>query len=125
MSKYVVLQRNQNLMARFGIHSHSLDSQTNEFFRSVPAFLITSVTVVFTIISCIVFIFKNIDNFESIFNAAMCVLAGTEVTCMFVSIGLNMKSIKTLHIKLQEIIDTGKLHFKLLTRFIYTERIFK
>lgn len=111
MSKYKVLESNQNFMVRLGIHSHSLDSQTNEFFKSIPAYLIVSITIIFTIISSFVFICKNITNYESVIDAAMCGFAGVQGVGMFISIGLNMMNIKTLHLKLQEIIDSGKFNW--------------
>lgn len=105
MSKFKVLHHNQKIMARLGINSHSLRSLTNEFFHSFSAFCITSITIIFTIISCIVFIYENITNYESVIDAAMCSFAGLQGCGMFISIGLNMKNVKALHLKLQEIID--------------------
>lgn len=105
MSRFKVLHCNRTFMARLGINSHSLRSLTNEFFHSVPAFCITSITIIFTIISCIVFIYKNFENYESVIDAAMCLFAGLQCCGMFISIGLNMKNVKALQLKLQEIID--------------------
>lgn len=109
MAGFKVLQSNQHLMARLGINSYCLRSLKNEFFHSIPAFCITFITIAFTIISCAVFIYENISNYESVIDAAMCGFAGMQGCGMFISIGLNMKNVKALHLKLQEIVDTISL----------------
>lgn len=108
MVKFTVLQSNQNLMARLGIGSHCLKSSRNEFFHSIPALCITSITITFTIISCGIFIYKNLSNYESVIDAASCSFAGLQACGMFLSTGLNMKNVKLLHLKLQDIVDNDK-----------------
>lgn len=63
--------------------------------------------MLFTIISTAAFIYKNYTDSELIINALVLVLAGIQSIGMFISISLNMNKIKMLHLKLQEIIDTG------------------
>lgn len=96
-------------MAKLGIHSYSLESQNNEFFRSVPAFIIAFLTIVFTLISCFLLSYENNTNSQLALDAAMTGMAGVQGSGMFVSIGLQMSNTKALQIKLQMLIDSGNL----------------
>lgn len=104
---FKVLEYNQTCMARLGIHSQNLNDLSNEFFKSPIAYLILSITVLFTIISSVVYIFRNSSNFESSMQAFIVTIAGVQTGGMFISIGYKMKIIKNLHIKLQNFIDAG------------------
>lgn len=109
MQKFKVLEYNQILMAWIGIHSHHLTKPTNEFFKSPVTYYVLFITIVFSIISCAVYVFKNVSDFRSSLGACLVVIAGFQKGGLFLSTGLNMKKLKVLHLKLQEIIDKGTI----------------
>lgn len=129
MNKFKVLQSNQNLMAQLGISSHRLTYQKNEFFDSKSVWCISFVHIIFTTIASSMFAYKNVSNFAIALDAFSCSLAGMQGCGMFFSIGLNMKKVKALHLKLQKIVDDGgtkfeinktrmnKTHFKFILNF--------
>lgn len=107
ISKFKVLEYNQNWMSRFGIHSHNLTGSNNEFYKSFGAFYILIFDIGFLILSSGVFIYKNYSNFELIFEPCLIAIAGIQSTGMFLSVGLKLKQVKALQLKFQEITDNA------------------
>lgn len=66
-----------------------------------------------------VFIYKNIDNYELVLEAVIYGFAGIQSAGMFISIGLNVMNIKALHLKLQKLIDTGNFKAILHSKRFY------
>lgn len=109
MSKFRVLKFNQDFMARCGIHSHRLNEPVNEFFHSFSTYFMLFHIIVVCIISSSVFVYQHSSDLEVAFATCLIVVAGLQCGGMFLSVGLKMTTVKTLHLKLQEIIDDGKL----------------
>lgn len=109
MVKLKVLEYNQNYMARIGIHSHRLNEPTNEFFKQFVTFYYIFVFTTIFIGSSAVFVYNGWPQMDIISEPCLIVIAGLQVLGMYLSIGLNMKKLKILHIELQGIIDAGKL----------------
>lgn len=107
MPRFKVLEYNQIFMAWMGIHSYRLTEPTNEFFNSPATYYVFFVTIVFSISSSAIFVFRNLSNFQSSLGACLLVIAGLQNGGLFLSTGLNMKRIKVLHLKLQELVDGG------------------
>lgn len=105
MKGFKVLEYNQISMRWAGIHSKDLHKPTNEFFKSFATYYILFSVISFTIGSSAVYIYKNSTHFEMVSEPILIVIAGLQAGGMFLSVGLNMKKIKILHIKLQEIVD--------------------
>lgn len=118
MSKFKVLQCNQSLMAKLGIHSYRLNVPTNEFLKS-PAFLILFILSVFSIASSAAFVYKNYCQFEAALQSIFVIIAGIQCGGMYLSVGLKMKEVKILQIELQNIVDEGIFHqtFQKLTHY--------
>lgn len=111
MKEFKVLEYNQISMRWAGIHSKDLYKPTNEFFKSFATYYILFSVISFTIGSSAVFVYKYSSNFEVVSEPSLIVIAGSQAAGMFLSVGLNMKKIKILHIKLQEIVDESKYEF--------------
>lgn len=109
MEKFKVLEYNQISMGWLGIHSKHLDRPTNEFYTSFTAYYVLFNVVAFTIISSVVYMYLNIEHFEIISESGLVAIAGVQVAGMFLTIGINLKKVKLLHITLQEIVDKGRI----------------
>lgn len=108
IKKLQVLEFNQNFMAHIGINSHHLTESKNEFFRSIPAYFILFNLIVCCVISSSVFAYQNLENLELVLVTSLVIVAGFQTCGMFLSVGLNMTAVKTLHLRLQEIVDDGE-----------------
>lgn len=104
MAKLKVLDKNRTLMSAIGLYPNRLTELTNEFFESFSNYFILF-NVIFIIISCAVFLLNNGSDFGAALKAFLCIITGIQCGGMFLSIGLNMIKVKTLHLKLQEIVD--------------------
>lgn len=107
MAKFKVLEYNQSFMAKFGIHSYRLSDPTIEFFKSPAALLILFILSVFSIASTAMFGYTNFDHFEVALHGFFVMIAGIQCGGMYLSIGLKMRKVKILQIKLQQLIDGG------------------
>lgn len=108
MEKFKVLKYNQILMGWLGIHSKHLDRPTNEFYTSLITYYVLFNVIAFTILSSVAYMYLNIEHFEKISESGLGVIAGVQVAGMFISIGVNLKKVKLLHLTLQEIVDKGR-----------------
>ena len=110
MAKFKVHKYNQAFMARLGIHSYNLNDPANEFFKSIATFYNLITATVFFVTSSAAFVYLNWPNLEIVLEPFLIVLAGVQYGGMFLSVGLNMKKVKLLHITLQKIVDEGRLN---------------
>lgn len=108
--KFKVLKHNQSLMAWLGIHSYRLTEPSNEFYKSFGTYyILISIVSVFLISSAYTALFSS--DFQTVIQAWLLVVAGIQSGGMFISIGLEMKTIKRLQLKFQEIVDKGEALF--------------
>lgn len=107
VSKFKVLEYNQSVMARIGIHSHRLDENTNEFFKSIVSWYFLS-TIIFFIFGSIMFICIYWPAYEVVSEPCLIAVGCIQVFGMFLGIGLKMKKVKKFHLRLQELIDASK-----------------
>lgn len=107
MAKFKVLELNQRCMAYLGIHSHNLNDPTNEFARSFAAYYFVFSIVVYGIIGSSVFIYKHWPKMEIVSEPIFITVAAIQLVGMFVCFGLEMKLVKSLHLKLQDLVDKG------------------
>lgn len=94
-------------MARIGIHSHHLSEPTNKFFNSFVSYYYLFVFVVLLIVASAVNAYKNWPQIDIISEPCLIIIAGIQVTGMYLTVGFKMKQVKTLHIELQRIVDKG------------------
>lgn len=86
-------------MSWLGIYSHQLNNPTNEFFKLFTPYCWVSGTI-----ACIWYAFENLSIHIRSSLGAMKIVCGTIQACdMFLSFGMKMIEIKSLHVKLQEI----------------------
>ena len=105
MEKLKVMKYNQISMSWFGIHSMHPTEPTNGFFKSIGAYYILFCGISFTIGSSAVFVYKYSSDFELVSEPCLIVIAGLQDVGMFISMGLNVKTIKLLHIELQNTVN--------------------
>lgn len=108
MSKFKVLEYNQSVMARIGIHSHHLYTPTNDFFKTFVSLYILF-TITFFIFGSIVFICINWPQYDIISEPCLIAVGCVQVGGMFLGIGLKMKKVKQLHLRLQEMMDESTI----------------
>lgn len=107
MAKFNVLKSNQMFMAWLGINSHHLNEPTNEFFKSFAAYWTFSIMVL-AIITSFWYVSENwAIHVKPSLGAFKIAFAGIQSSGMFLTIGMKMSKIKTLHLKLQDIVDQG------------------
>lgn len=109
VAKFRVLKFNQKFMAYIGINSHRLTESTNEFFCSIVAYFILFNLFCWCVVSSTVFVYQNRENLELALLTALVIVAGLQAGGMFLAVGLKMATVKTLHLRLQEIIDNGQI----------------
>ena len=108
MAKFKVHKYNQAFMARMGIHSYNLTDPTNEFFKSFETYYHLFVVIAFFIIASSVYVYVNWPNLEVILEPTLVVMSGILYGGTYLSVGLNMRKVKLLHLTLQQIVDEGK-----------------
>lgn len=110
-------------MASIGIYSYNLNEPKNEFLRSIAAYYFLFTMTVFSVGGSAVFTCKHWPQFDLISQPLMFVFGCSGTTGLMLSVGLNMKSVKSLHLKLQQIVDKGQNEFKLPTKilFVYSQ----
>lgn len=115
MAKVEVLKYNRKVMTPLGIYSHRLTEPTNEFYSSIVPYYFICFDVIFLTISSAVFSVQNISAIRLALQNVTLIVAGMQCAGMFISIGINMKKVKLLHLKLQGIVNAGgKLSLKYL-----------
>lgn len=105
MEKFCVLKYNQRVMSTWGIYSYRLTEPTNEFFISIGTYYMLFMMIVIEIIGSLMYVYLHWPNFEEIFEPFLIACGNAQSTGMFINIGLKMKKVKLLHLKLQEIVD--------------------
>lgn len=100
-----VLQISETLLTFLGICSHQLHKPTNEFLKTINAYV------------CLVgffgplcgfsaaFIYKNLSDLKTSANALIVLSAGIATAASYITIGVNMKTVKQLHNELQNVVD--------------------
>lgn len=91
-----VLKYNQIFMSWIGIYSYRLTEPTNEFIKSKIAFLFVT-TVSYT----------DVAEFQVVLVAVAVIIGAAQTGGAYTNVGLKMKQVKVLHLKLQEIVDEG------------------
>lgn len=107
MSNLKILEYNQAYMTKIGIYSYRLTNPSNEFFSSFMSYFILLNGTLFTIISSAVFVYKHLSEFQIALETCLILIAGIQSCGAFFCIGLKMKQMKLLHLKLQAIVDEG------------------
>lgn len=110
MSRFKVLEFNENFMVWQGIRAYRLDEDTNEFFSSfIPYFILWTLTT--SVASSGTFVYIYWPDVEVISNSVMVVMGCYQTAGMFYSFGRNMLKVKAVHNHLQEIVnEQGKLN---------------
>lgn len=108
MKKFQVLEYNRISMGLLGMQTKNLHEPTNEFFSLFVSYYVQFIVVSFTIISSVVYMYKNKSHFEIISESSLVAIAGVQVAGMHLSIGKNNLKVKALLLKLQfDIVDKG------------------
>lgn len=91
-----------------GICSHRLNENTNEFLTTFNGYFFL-VGFIGPLCGCsVAYIYENFSDLTTVTNALIVLSAGIASAGSYASIGLNMKTVKLLHNKLQKIVDDGE-----------------
>lgn len=107
MAKFKVLDLSKVLKTRFGIYAYRLTDPNNDFFKSYATYHVLFFLVPIFVISGSLFAYKNLDQVILALKTVFMVMVGFQAAALFLSVGLNMRSVKNLHQTLQEIVDEG------------------
>lgn len=110
MAKFKVHKYIQAFLAPMGMHSYKPEEPTIELPKRVFAYY-ALISLIFSIISSIMFFYTHLDDVKEALQAFK-ICAGTFQSgiCIF-ALGFQLKKIKTLHLRLQEIVNEGTSHF--------------
>lgn len=104
MSEFKVLEKNEKLVSWVGVRLNSVAEGSTGFFNSIiPYFVLLQ--LITSSISCLVFTFIYWPQIEIISDAFVVGLVVFQAAGMYLSFGLNLKSVKAVHIHLQEIVN--------------------
>lgn len=119
MSKFKVLEYHETILTFLGMRFHRLAENSNEFFISIlPYYLL--ITSLSSVLSTGMFIYLNWPNLEVILRTSSIIfIAMIQVSGMFLSFGFSMKTVKSLHFRLQEIIDKQGESRMLWNHFVF------
>lgn len=121
MSKFKVLRYNQAFMAELGIYSHRLTEPTNEFFNCRVTYTILGCLLVAILSNCVL-VYIDSTNSKSTLESVVLIVTSFQAFGAYLNIGLKMKKMKELHLKLQEISDEGDLNVLLESLTILLNR---
>lgn len=113
MTKFQVLKYNQAIMARLGLYSYRLSEPSNEFFYSLASYYFLLAGEILSVLTSALFVYKHWPQFNIVSQPCLIIIGSSVCFGIFLSVGLKLKSITTLHLKLQEITDEGELNFVL------------
>lgn len=108
MKKIRVPRYNQAIMAPLGIYSYNLTGSSNEFFTSIITYYLLFVELGFAFMGSAAFVLKHWPKFDIISQPCLFIFGATTILGLMFSFGCNMKSVKALHLKLQQIVDECK-----------------
>lgn len=101
-----VLKFSENYLTFLGICSNQLNQPTNEFLKTANSYVILIGFLMLNTFSA-AYIYQNYSDMETSINALFALSAGIANAGSYISIGINMKTLKRLHNELQKIVDNG------------------
>lgn len=109
MAKFKVHKYNQAYMARLGLHSYNLTEPTIEVFQSPFTYYVMFIGTIAST-STLLFLKTSADLKET-FLVFKIAAGGVQSVISFFAVAFNMLTVKTLHLKLQAIVDEGITNF--------------
>lgn len=103
----IVLKYNQILLTWIGISSNRLNEPTNEFLKTINCYVMLFGLTGSMIVCGAFAMYNSQDNIPEMLQAFYIVSAGIQCVGSYVSIGINMKMVKSLQNDLQRITDNG------------------
>lgn len=107
MAKFKVLKYNQLYIQISGfIHStDNLNDPPKNLFKLLSTYLILFVIFAFFELSSFLFFYKHFDQFDAALETIYIMIAGVQICGMYLSVGLKMDKVISLHIKLLNIVE--------------------
>lgn len=123
MSKFNVLNNNQAFMTRLGLYSYRLTEPTFELFKSiVPYFMIICLALGISLSVMFVYYFimnGNMSDLKPLVEALVVVIAGCQTLPAYLVMAFKINAVKSLHLKLQSVVDKGFVSSYFLKRIFY------
>lgn len=108
MVKFKVLQITEVLRQRIGIYTWHLTHPDHNFFNSKSTYWVLFFQISGLITSSALYVLKDSTELAFQLQTTIVVIAGIQSFGMLLGVGCNMKKVKALHYKLQEIVDKGQ-----------------
>lgn len=105
MVKFTVLELNRKIMIRAGL---LLNESTNGFFKSINTYFILFFIIGY-FVSAATFVIEVATQYADIMDLCFVAVGAFQSFGMYINVGLQMRKIETLLIKLQKIVDEGNL----------------
>lgn len=103
-SRIEVLRNNQLWMSWIGIYSHSPTNQNLKAFRTYVAYYMLFHMTTGISFSAI-FVHDNPSDFQGVLEALLVIVAASQGYGCYVTVGSKLKEVKSLHFKIQGIVD--------------------
>lgn len=105
MTKFKVLKLNEDILIHLGMFSNQFpEKQSDGFFKSLRICHILFISMTF-IVAGSLFAYRNSVQFTLALRTCTFTLGGAQAVCMLICFGLNLSKIRTVHFKLQELVD--------------------
>lgn len=106
-----VLEYNQMYLTWLGLLSHKLEDPTNDFLKSINTYIML-IGFAGPMLGCTgTYVYVHRDNLLIALRAVLVFCAGAQCAGSHVYLGVNMKTIKKLHLDLQKMVDKREYLF--------------
>lgn len=103
-----ILQYNQFYLNLLGLSSHRLMEPTSEFLKTQNCYVLLFGLGGLMLPTSALFGIYNINNITLALKSILMLCACVQCLGSYISIGLKMKKVKQIHLKIQDFVDNGK-----------------
>lgn len=108
MVKIEVHKYNRAFMSPLGIHSYKVKEPTIELFYT-PGAHYGIVVLTFSLVSTFAYFYQNMDEVKEALESFKIFVGASQSGACGLIVGFQMRKMKTLHMKFQELVDNGKI----------------
>lgn len=109
MTKLKVLKYNQTILTQMGLYPYRCTEPSAQLKSALFAFYFLLWTeAIFGVFSSSAYIYEHWPRLDIVSQPCLIVVGDSVCFVMVLSVGLKLKAVKVLHLKLQEIVDAGE-----------------
>lgn len=123
MVKIEVHKYNRAYMAPLGVHSYKLQEPTIEMFDRVCIY-IGVIVLTFSLTSTTVYFYQNMHEVKEALESFKIFVGGSQSGVCALAVGFQMRKIKILHMKFQELVDEGEIFLSIKPYFMMSHNRF-